>query len=153
MKSTIQSKCRDASALLLGLCLTSMVSGLQAQTTDDKAGAMPVTRSQVRMERDDFLKSHTYDAANEIWQLKGGMEPPMGVKTKAEIRAERDEFLRNNWYDLASESWVPVKGTPRVLSSLTREQVRAETRQFTRTHRWDEVSETWVEKTPWRKKK
>jgi hypothetical protein len=139
-------------ALFIGLVFASAVGVAGAQSTDEKTGA-PTTRSQVKMERDDFIKSHTYDPVTENWILKPGFEAPVGMKARADIKADRDEFLRNNHWDVVNEVWVPVKGQPRNLSNLSREQVRMETRQFVRTHRWDEVTSTWVNQPVSRKKK
>jgi hypothetical protein len=130
--------------VVLGLLLASSVTLSGAQSA---SAAAPLSRAQVKMERDDFLKSHTYDSANETWVLKKEFEPPTGMKSRAEIKAERDEFLRNNRYDQASEIWVPIS-TPRDMSSLTRAQVREETRQFVKTHVWDNVKDAWVERFP-----
>jgi hypothetical protein len=133
--------------LVVGLCLAVPGAWVNAQGTGDKAGA-PASRAQVKMERDEFLKTHRWDEVNSNWVLKSGVEPPSGVKPRAEVRAERDEFLRNERWDTVNNVWVPLKAAPRETSKLTRAQVRAETRQFMRTHRWDEESQTWVEKAP-----
>lgn len=129
--------------------LSAVPAQAQAQATQSAA---PLTRAQVKMERDEFLRSHRWDEYSENWVLKSGVEPPTGVKSRAEVKAERDQFLRNNRWDEATSSWVPLKEKPRDISSLTRAEVRAETRQFMRTHRWDESSDTWVEKPVRRRK-
>jgi hypothetical protein len=138
--------------IALGLLLASSVTLSSAQSATEATTA-PLTRAQVKMERDDFLKSHTYDSATETWMVKKGFEAPAGMKTRAEIKAERDEFLRNNRYDSATETWIPLKNQPRDMSGLTREQVREETRQFVRTHAWDDVKGAWVDRSPAKKKK
>lgn len=129
--------------LLSGLLLISPATLVYAQT--DSPAAMPLTREQVKRERDEFIRTHRYDTASENWVLKEGMEPPKSMKTRAEVKAERDAFLRSHRYDQASEMWVPIE-KPRDRSTLTREQVREETRQFLRTHSWDPVKDTWVAK-------
>jgi hypothetical protein len=138
--------------LLVGLCFASTFGSASAQSASEPA-ATPITRAQVKMERDEFLRTHKYDVVTETWTLNPGIEAPAGVKTRAEIKAERDDFLKTHRYDVVNEQWVPVEGTPRELSKLTRAQVREETKQFVRTHRWDEVAGAWVEKTPVVKKK
>lgn len=135
--------------LLLGLFLASGAGMVSAQS--DKAGASP-TRAQVKMERDEFLKTHVYDQATENWVLKAGVEAPAGMKSRAEMKAERDQFLRNNRYDQPTLSWVPLKGTPRDLGAMSREEVRNETRNFARTHHWDATTDSWVEQAPPKKK-
>lgn len=136
-------------AVLLAASMGLASAPVQAQAA--KAGSS-LTRAQVKMERDEFLKSHRWDEYSENWVLKSGVEPPTGVKTRAEVKAERDVFLRNNRWDEATSAWVPLKDAPRDISTLTRAQVRAETRAFMRTHRWDESSDTWVEKPQRRRK-
>ena len=138
--------------LALGLLLASSVTLSNAQSAPE-ASAAPLTRAQVKMERDEFLKSHTYDSATETWLVKKGFEPPVGMKTRAEIKAERDEFLRNNRYDAATETWIPLKGQPRDMGTMTRAQVREETRQFIRTHTWDDIKGVWVDRMLSKKKK
>jgi hypothetical protein len=131
--------------LLLGLFFAFTAGVVNAQTVGGDVAA-PLTREQVKKERDDFFKTHKYDAATENWVLRPGFEPPSGTKSRDEVKAELDEFLKTHKYDQPTETWVPVKGTPRDVSKMTRAQVRAETKQFYRTHDWDEVSSTWVEK-------
>lgn len=104
------------------------------------------TRAQVKMERDDFLKSHTWDQERGTWMLKSGMEPPAGVKGRAEIKAERDAYLANNRWDQIAGNWVPLKAGPRDMSKLTREQVKMETAAFAKTHEWNQETDTYVMK-------
>jgi len=136
-------------ALLVGLFVASATGVASAA---DKAADTSVTRSQVKMERDEFLKTHEYDPDMDNWVLKPGFEAPAGMKPRAEVKAERNEFLRNNRWDETTSSWVSLKGKPRDMSTMSRDQVRNETRQFNRTHRYDEVNSVWVEQ-PSRKKK
>jgi hypothetical protein len=100
------------------------------------------TRLQVKMERDEFLKSHRWDHVNGEWVLKGDVMPPTGVKSREQIKTERDTFLRAHRWD-REKGWVPLK-QERNLSTLTRAEVKAETAQFLRTHRWDEGRDTFV---------
>lgn len=125
----------------------------QAQGTSDTAAAAPLTRDQVKMERDEFLRTHQWDAVAENWVLKKGMEAPAGVKTRAEVKAERDTFLRNNRWNPVTSDWEPLTKGPRDMSKMSREQVRNETRQFVRTHQWDDVKGAWVEVAPKKAKK
>jgi hypothetical protein len=135
--------------LILAVVLGFSGGPLQAQTMTDKQAA-PMTRQQVKMERDEFLKLHRYDAANEEWILRSNMDPPAGMKTRAQVRAEKDEFLKMHKFDSVSETWVPLQGAPK--PTLSRAEVRAETAQFMKTHEWDEINERWVDK-PARKAK
>ncbi len=130
--------------LLLGLALVAPCELVHAQGSGDAAAAQ--TRDQVKRDRDEFIKTHRWDAVTDGWVLKSGAEAPTGMKTRAQIRAERDEFLRNNRYDAGTDTWVPKKGEARTPSGKGREQVRQETRQFLRTHEWDAVTEAWVAK-------
>lgn len=136
--------------LLFGMFFGLTAGVANAQSAGDKAGA-PLTRAQVKMERDEFMKSHQYDPAAENWVLKPGFEAPAGMKSREQVKAERDEFIKTHKYDPAAETWVPLKGAPK--STMSREQVRNEARQFVRTHSWDPVTDTWVEKKAAAKKK
>jgi hypothetical protein len=115
----------------------------QAQQAPSASATSALTRGQVKMEREDFVKSHRWDPTNETWVLRPEFEPPSGMKTRVQVRQERDEFLKKNKWDATTESWVPL-AQPRVISQLNREQVRRETREFLRTHEWDEVQEAWI---------
>ncbi len=132
--------------LIFGLSLAAATGLVQAQSTQAKA-AQPEARAQVKMDRDDFLKSHRYDEMSSLWVLRAGMEPPMGVKSRAEVKAARDTFLSNNKWNEVTSRWAPVGSSPRDMSRLTRQQVRDETQQFMRTHRFDELSGAWVAKS------
>ncbi len=136
--------------LLLGLMFASTAGVVNAQSAGAQAEASP-TRAQVKMERDEFLKTHQWDAGTENWVLRSGVEPPVGMKSKAEIKAERDEFLSKHRFDMAGDRWVPME-TARDLTKRSRVQVREETRQFVRTHDWDGGKQGWVEKPRGKKK-
>lgn len=135
----------SALSVVVGLALAPLWGAVLAQPSPPASGA---TRAEVKMERAEFLKTHMYDAANEVWVLKPGVEAPMGMKSRAQIKAERDEFLKNNRWNEETSSWIPLKGTPRNMESMSREQVKMETAAFFKTHRYDEQSETWSMKTP-----
>ena len=138
------------SALVAGVLA---ISGLaQAQTTAVKPEPT-LSRDQVKMERNEFLKTHRFDTATENWVLKSGVEPPAGIKSRSEIKALRDEFLSNNRFDTATETWAPIKGETSKVSTKSRREVREETLNFVRTHHWDDVTETWTENPPRGKKK
>ena len=132
----------------LALMLSATILALaghhsQAQQAASTAMSAPLTRAQVKMERDEFIKSHRWDETSETWVLKQGFEPPAPMKGRAEVLKERDEFLKNNRFDATTGSWIPL-AQPRVISQLSREQVRKETREFVRTHEWDEAAEAWI---------
>jgi len=131
---------------LVALCLAVAGSSAFAQ-----AASSP-TRAQVKMERDEFLRTHRWDQQLETWVLKQGMEAPVGVKSRAEIVAARNEFLKNNKWD-DNNGWTPIKTGPRDLGTMSRAEIKAETVQFTKTHMFDEDSGQWIEKaTPLKKK-
>ena len=111
-----------------------------------------LTRGQIKMERDEFLKSHRDDSMADNWVMRPEFEAPAGMKTRQQVRAERDEFLRNNRYDEVSRTCVPLKVAATAVSTKSRQQVREETRQFMRTHRWNEAKEVWEEYKPVTKK-
>lgn len=136
--------------LLIGLFFAFGAGVGNAQSVGDKADAS-LTREAVKMERDEFYKTHQYDPKTDNWVLKPGYEPPAGKKSRAEVKAERDEFYKTHKYDPKTDIWVTLT-TPRDTSKLTREQVRAETAHFYRTHSYDPVNDTWVEKGPGKKK-
>ena len=148
----------QVATLLVGLLVASAAGVVSAQSAGDKSAtgapaSAPVNRAQVKMERDEFLKTHEYDSDIDNWVLKPGIEAPAGTKPRADVKAERNEFLRNNRWDEPSSTWVSLKGKPRDMSSLSREQVRNETRQFNRTHRYDEINSVWVDQPVRTKKK
>jgi hypothetical protein len=141
----------QALPLVLGLLLAGTAGVVSAQGAGGQTAASP-TRAQVKMEREEFLKTHRWDAGAENWVMKPEFEAPGDLKSRAEVKAAREEFLRNTRWDPATTAWVPL-AKPRDLSTMTREQVRAETQQFARTHHWDEVTQNWVEQAPSKKKK
>jgi hypothetical protein len=132
----------------LVLMLSAVVLALtghssHAQQATQSASPAPQTRAQVKMERDEFIKSHRWDSTTENWVFKPEYEPPAQMKGRAEVRKERDEFLKNNRWDITTETWVPLV-KPRVLSQLSREAVKQETRAFLLTHEWDIATEAWT---------
>ena len=127
--------------LLIALVLGSTLGLAQAQSMD--ASTSP-SRSQVKMETKEFLRTHRWEELSDTWLLKSGVEPPTGVMSRATVRAQRDEFLRLNRWDEPSGAWIARKPAPPTISSLTREEVRVETIAFVRTHHWDEEVEGWV---------
>ena len=134
----------SAFSVVVGLALVPVCGSLLAQP----APASTTTRAEVKMERAEFVKTHTYDVANEVWVLKPGLEAPSGMKTRAQIKADRDEFLKNNRWSEQGSVWIPLKGAPRDMETMSRAQVKMETAAFLRTHRYDEQSETWMMKAP-----
>lgn len=136
---------------LVALAIVAPCGSAFAQAAAGSAAA-PMTRSQVKMETAEFLKTHRWDEIGENWVLKSGVEPPAGVKTRAEIKAETGQFLRDNRWDETSSRWVSLKENPRDLSTMTRAQVRAETSRFVRTHTFDEATQSWVDRPQPKKK-
>lgn len=130
--------------VLLGLLGAGAGSVVHAQSDAGMTAATP-TRAQVKMERDEFLRSHRWDAVAENWVLRPEFDAPTGMKSRAEVKAGRDEFLRSNRWDELAGTWVSLKDQPRNLSTMSREQLRAETKQFVHTHRWDELAGSWVD--------
>ena len=105
----------------------------------------PLTREQVKMDRDTFLKLMHWDELTGQWTLKSNMEPPKGVKSRSEVLAMRDDWLRMHTFDEPTGSWVTM-GAARDMSKLTREQVNMETVRFLMTYRFDEAKSEWVSK-------
>lgn len=110
--------------------------------------ALPVgaqqTREQVKADRDEFLRTHTFDNSCECWVLKSGVQPPPGIKSREEVKAERDKFISGHVFSNTCDCWRPLSGPPRNLSTMTREQRKAATEAFTRTHEWDNATDSWV---------
>lgn len=134
-------------ALPLALALATFGGGVLAQATEPAAAASP-SRSQVRMETREFLRTHRWDEPLEIWVLKSGIEPPTGVVSRAAVRAKRDEFMRLNRWDEPTDTWVARSPAAPMASTLTREQVRVEMAAFAKTHTWDEETESWISNRP-----
>jgi hypothetical protein len=130
--------------LLLSVAILALAGhASQAQQAAATSTASGLTRAQVKMERDEFIKSHRWDENSETWVLKQGFEPPAPMKGRAEVLNERNQFLKNNRWDATTGNWIPLV-QPRVISQMSREQVRRETREFVRTHEWDEAAEAWI---------
>ncbi len=127
--------------LLLSLVLASTAGLVNAQNATGNAA---VAATQLKMERGEFHKNFMWDAGSEMWVMRAGVEPPMGVKSRAAVKADRDMFLSNNRWDNGMSKWVPLGGTPRNMSTMTREEVKAETANFLRTHRYDEPTDKWT---------
>jgi hypothetical protein len=135
------------SVLVLAAACAALPSWAQAPAVADPT-MQPLTRAQVKMDRDEFLKTHRWDEPSATWMLKKGVEPPTGVKSRAEVKAARDLFLANNRWDESRGGWTPLNLGPRNMGTLSRAAVRAETAQFMRTHQWDEQTEVWVLRGP-----
>jgi hypothetical protein len=125
---------------ITALCLAGALAavGGSAQAQD-----APLTRQQVQMDRDTFLKLMQWDEHTGQWVLKSNMEPPKGVVSRSDVLAMRDEWLRHHRYDEPSGTWQTV-GTPREMSKLTREQVNMETIRFLMMYRFDESRSEWI---------
>jgi hypothetical protein len=129
--------------LLLGLIFGLNAQLVYAQPAGETA-TQGLTREQVKMERDEFIRTHRYDAARDNWVLKEEFEPPASMKTRAQVKAEREAFLKTHRYVSRTDTWVLIKPTSK--QGKTRAQVRAETRRFLRTHEWDAFKDVWVSK-------
>lgn len=130
--------------LLLAVALGLSAPIIHAQT------AAPLTRIEVKMDRDAFLATHRWHEATDTWVLKSGVVPPMGVKPRSEVKAERDAFLAGHRWDSQGSRWIPDL-TPRQPSSMSRAQMMADMKQFTRTHEWSEDTGRWELLPPARK--
>jgi conjugal transfer/entry exclusion protein len=140
------------SVLVAILLATTNLAQAQVAAVAASPSQGTATREQVKMERDEFLKTHRYDSQIDNWVLKPEFEAPAGVKSRDQVKAERSEFLRNNHYDDNTSTWVPISGSAMAASAMTRQQMRDETRQFMRTHQFDEVNQVWKEVKPPAKK-
>ena len=130
--------------LLLSLLLATSAGVVSAQNPSGNAANQAM---QMKMERGEFLKMFRWDEAAEMWIMREGVEPPMGVKSRATVKSERDMFLSMNRWDNGMSRWVPVTGAPRNMSTMSREEVKAETANFLRTHRYDEPTSKWTERS------
>lgn len=144
---------KDSISALLAMALTLPFGVSYAQSTattnpvpSATKDAAPASRMQVKMERDEFLKTHVWQNVPGVWVLKSGVEPPVGVKSREAVKSDRDMFLSKNRWDNLTTSWIPRKEGPREMSTLSRQQVRTETAQFLKTHEFEEVQGIWVEK-------
>ena len=131
-------------ALAGGLTLVGTAPQAGSQTV---AKAAPAPRAQVKMDRDEFLRTHRWDPLSDVWSLNPGMAPPAGVMPRADVMAARDNYLSRHRWD-AARGWRPLVSGSRNMSALPPDQVRLETRQFMRTHRWDETTEEWLAVQP-----
>jgi hypothetical protein len=135
------------SPLILSAVLIAMSAATYAQTTSKPAAT--VTRNDVRMERDEFLKTHKYDEINSEWTPHA---PFSSDYSRAEVKIARDKFLSTNRWDEANDDFTPMVETPRNMSTVSPAERKIETMQFMRTHMWDNASSAWVKK-PMRAKK
>lgn len=123
------------SAALLG----SLAAGVHAQ-------AQGLTRAQVEMDRDTFLKTFRWDEMSAQWVMRDGMPMPQGIKSRAEVMRMTDEFLKMHRWDDVNSEWIPTGGKPRDMSTLSRDEVQRDTIRFLMTHRFDEQAGQWVSK-------
>lgn len=135
------------SSLILSAVLVALSAATYAQTTSTPG--VSATRNEVRMERDEFLKTHKYDEINSEWIPHA---PFSSDYSRAEVRAARDKFLSMNRWDEANDDFTPMVDTPRNMSTVSPAARKMETMQFMRTHMWDNGSSAWVKK-PMRAKK
>lgn len=135
-----------AAALAVGGLLLTQAAAAHDDTSTHR------TRTEVRMERSEFLKTHQWDEGISNWVLRPGVKEPQGIKSRAEIRSERDAFLRTNRWNATESRWEPLADKPRDLSTLSRDEMRKETQAFMKTHRWDEEKNAYVDNPPPRRK-
>ena len=137
--------------LCTSIAIASTGALAQSQiNTNDTMAAPSLTRQEVKMERNEFLRTHRMTADGD-WVLRPGFMPPAGVQTPTETRAQvkmdRDEFLRTH-HEETADVWVlnhgvaPPEGVP--VHNLTRQEVRMDRDEFLRTHEWRGASGDWV---------
>ena len=102
-------------------------------------------RTEVKMETAEFLRTHSWDPAEDAWVMNKDVMPPQGVKSRAEVIAARDKFLAENRWDKGL-GWVPVKADKGSTSPRTSEQLKMEAKQFAITHMYNEGDNNWVER-------
>ncbi len=129
------------SSLIFSAALIALSPTVYSQTTAPSSEAM--TRMEVRMDRDEFLKMHRYDEKENEWAPN---TPTTSDLSRAEVKAARDQYLSANRWNTANESFTPITGAPRDMGTMTREEVKMERMQFARTHRWDNQKSMWVMK-------
>ncbi len=134
-------------SLIFSAVLISISSTVCAQTTSKPS--TPATRAEVRMERDEFLKTHKYDETNSDWTPN---TPFKSEYSRADVKVARDKFLSTHRWDEANDDFTPMVETRRNMSTVSPEVRKMETMQFVRTHMWDNASSAWVKK-PMRTKK
>lgn len=133
----------------LALCAALMFGApTHAQTAAATATTAPLTRTEIKMDAVEFLKTHRWDDNASVWVMKGEVDAPAGVKSREQVKAERDAFLSANRWDNRTSTWEPLKAGPRDLGTMTRAQVAAETKQFLATHTFDEEKGAYVESMP-----
>ena len=124
---------------------TLLIAGALASFGGAAFADGPLTREQVKMDRDTFLALMRWDEGTGQWVLKSNMQPPAGVKSRAEVLAMRDDWLSMHRYDEPSGTWIST-GKPRDMSKLTREEVNLETVRFLMMYRFDEARSEWISK-------
>jgi hypothetical protein len=140
-------KILSTSSLLAAAVIVSMTTFAQGQSAESTTA--PLTRAQVKMDRDEFLKTHLWQAEGG-WLLKPGVQPPEGVTaptlTRAQVKMDRDEFIKTHQWQ-AEVGWMlkpgmePPEGVKAPI--LTRTQVKMDRDEFLKTHQWqNEVG--WV---------
>ena len=129
------------SSMILSAMMLALSSTAYAQTTGNTAAA--ASRSDVRMERDAFLKAHRYDETQRNWIPN---TPSTSDTSRAEVKSARDQYLSTHRWDDANDNFVSITEKPRDMSLLSREEVKMETMQFSRTHTWDNKASKWVQR-------
>jgi hypothetical protein len=97
----------------------------------------------IAMSRDEFLRTHLWDAQAEAWLLRPGVALPPGVADRGKLLEAREHFLSHHrWVE--SVGWRSFAVAPRNLDAMPQAERRSETRRFLRTHVWDEQAGRWV---------
>ncbi len=126
--------------LCSAILITAATAAISQTTVTPTTSMTPASRSEVRMERDEFLKAHRYDENERDWLPQ---DAPTSNQPRTEVKAARDQFLSANRWDNKQSTFVPIQGTPRDISVMSREEIRMETMEFTRTHTWNNRQAKW----------
>ena len=129
------------SSLIFSAAMIALSPAAHSQTT--APASEPLTRAEVRMDRDDFLKMHRYDEKESEWMTTA---PSTSDLSRAEVKTARNQFLTTHRWNESTDTCPPIAGVPRDMSTMTREEVKMERMQFARTHAWDNKKSMWVMK-------
>lgn len=97
------------------------------------------------MDTAEFLRTHSWDPAEDAWVMNKDVTPPQGVKSRSEVIAAREKFLSENRWDKGF-GWVLIKADKGTMPSKTSEQLKMEAKQFAITHMYNEGDNVWVER-------
>jgi hypothetical protein len=125
--------------LIFGAAVLAISSTASAQAPSQPTAA--AARGEVRLERDEFLKTHRYDEVNSDWIPHAQTKSDL---SRAEVKIARDKYLSTHRWDKAADAFTPITEAPRDMSTMSRDAVKMETLEFVRTHKWDSVTSAWV---------